>query len=239
MPGSFLGNSVFFLDKSKQPMNVKIEESWKQALQPQFDSPYFVQLTDFVRHAYASATIYPPAGRIFAAFDFCPMDKVSVVIVGQDPYHGPGQANGFSFSVNDGIRKPPSLQNIFKEIASDLGVTPYSSGNLERWASQGVFLLNATLTVQANTPGSHQNKGWELFTDSVIQTISSQCEHVVFMLWGAYARKKAELIDSSKHLVLQAAHPSPLARGAFFGCRHFSQANAYLAANGRQPIDWR
>ncbi len=220
-------------------MNVKIEESWKKALQPQFDAPYFVQLTDFVRQAYASTTVYPPGNRIFAAFDFCPMDKLSVVIVGQDPYHGVGQANGFSFSVNDGVRKPPSLQNIFKEIATDLGVVPYPSGNLERWASQGVFLLNATLTVQANTPGSHQNKGWEQFTDSVIETISRECEHVVFMLWGNFARNKASLIDSSKHLVLQAAHPSPLARGAFFGCRHFSQANAYLVQHGKQPIDWR
>ncbi|MCQ2350280.1 MAG: uracil-DNA glycosylase [Paludibacteraceae bacterium] len=220
-------------------MNVRIEESWREVLQPQFDQPYFETLTNFVRQSYATTTCYPPGQKIFAAFDLCPLDKVSVVIVGQDPYHGVGQANGLSFSVNNGITMPPSLRNIFKEIATDLNVTPYNSGNLERWAVQGVFLLNATLTVEADKAGSHQNKGWEQFTDSVIETISRECEHVVFMLWGNFARRKSELIDSSKHLILQAAHPSPLARGAFFGCRHFSQANAYLQQHNKQPIDWR
>ncbi|MDO4190859.1 MAG: uracil-DNA glycosylase [Bacteroidales bacterium] len=220
-------------------MDVRIEESWKKALQPLFDSSEFLALTDFVRNAYATSVVYPPARQIFAAFDLCPLQTLKVVVVGQDPYHGFGQANGLSFSVNDGVRIPPSLQNIFKEIASDLHVQPYCSGNLERWARQGVFLMNATLTVQANTPGSHQQKGWEQFTDGVITTISKECSGVVFLLWGNYARNKANLIDSTKHLVLQAAHPSPLARGAFFGCRHFSQTNTYLLQHGKTPIDWR
>lgn len=219
-------------------MDVKIEESWKKQLQSEFDKDYFVQLTQFVRSEYASKKIFPPAKLIFNAFEHTPFDDVKVVILGQDPYHGDGQAHGLSFSVNDGVRTPPSLVNIFKEIHTDLGIPVPASGNLIRWADQGVLLLNATLTVEAHKAGSHQKRGWETFTDAVMRTLSQHRQHIVFMLWGAYAQKKAELIDHTKHLVLQAAHPSPLARGAFFGNRHFSTANEYLVSKGNSPIQW-
>lgn len=220
-------------------MDVKIAPSWKQHIAGEFEKPYFIQLTDFVRSEYQSATIYPPGREIFRAFDCCDFDQTKVVILGQDPYHGPGQANGLCFSVRDGIRMPPSLVNIFKEIQSDLGKPMPSSGNLERWANQGVLLLNATLTVRANTPGSHQNKGWETFTDAVIKKISDEKQNVVFLLWGAYAQKKGEVIDRSKHLVLMSAHPSPFsADRGFFGCKHFSKTNAYLKSKGLPEIDW-
>lgn len=216
----------------------KIEESWLNVLRPEFEKPYFSDLKSFLEGEKKQYTIYPPGNRIFAAFDYTPFDEVEVVILGQDPYHGPGQANGLCFSVSDGVRQPPSLVNIFKELKTDIGCDIPLSGNLEKWAKQGVFLLNATLTVRANTAGSHQNKGWELFTDSVIKTLSDKKENLVFLLWGNYAKAKAELIDANKHLVLTAAHPSPLARGAFFGCKHFSKTNEYLKTKGRKPINW-
>jgi uracil-DNA glycosylase len=221
-------------------MNVKIEQSWREALAPEFEKPYFGNLVKEL-HAEKAAgrLIYPPGGQIFRAFDLCPLPEVKVVILGQDPYHGPGQAMGLSFSVPDGVPAPPSLRNIFKEIEDDLGVRMSGRPNLESWARQGVLLLNAVLTVRAGEPTSHSGIGWQEFTDAVIRCISDRCEGVVFMLWGNYARSKAPLIDTRKHVVLQAAHPSPLARGAFFGCRHFSQANAILSAEGRTPIDWR
>ncbi|TGE10456.1 uracil-DNA glycosylase [Hymenobacter fodinae] len=221
-------------------MSVKIEESWRKVLHAEFEKPYFQHLIAFVKGEYATATVYPPGPLIFHAFDACPFDKVKVVILGQDPYHGKGQAHGLSFSVAEGVRTPPSLQNIFKELQSDLPNTPPApNGNLDRWAEQGVLLLNATLTVRAGEPGSHQKKGWEQFTDAVIQKISEEKEHVVFILWGAYAQKKGEIIDTRKHLVLKAAHPSPYAadRG-FFGSKPFSQTNAYLEKNGLAPINW-
>lgn len=233
---------VFFryLCGKQTGMYVRIEPTWQRALQQQWDAPYFAQLADFVRNAYASSAIYPPAGRIFAAFDACPYDQVKVVIVGQDPYHEPGQANGLCFSVNDGVSLPPSLVNIYKEIADDLGVEPYASGDLRRWANQGVLLLNSTLTVAAHRAGSHQGRGWEQFTDEVIATLSQGREHLVFMLWGAYAIRKGAGIDRSKHLVLTSPHPSPLsAYRGFFGNKHFSRANAYLTAHSQSPIDWR
>ena len=200
-------------------MQVKIEKSWQEVLQPEFDKPYFESLVGFVKQEYASRTIFPPAGQIFNAFNTCPFNNVKVVILGQDPYHGPGQAHGLCFSVNDGIQFPPSLQNIFKEITSDLGIPAPKTGNLTRWAEQGVLLLNATLTVRASQAGSHQGKGWEEFTDAVIKTISEKAENVVFILWGSYAIKKKSLINASKHCILTAPHPSPLSsyRG-FFGC---------------------
>ena len=220
-------------------MNVKIEPSWKQALAPEFEKPYFQELTEFVKKEYQSSTVYPPPKFIFNAFNHCTFDNVKVVIIGQDPYHGPGQANGLCFSVSDHIAIPPSLVNIYKEIASDLGEAPPKTGNLERWADQGVLLLNATLTVRAHQAGSHQNKGWETFTDAVIQTLSDQKNHLVFLLWGAYAQKKGAVIDTNRHLVLKSAHPSPLsAHNGFFGSRHFSQTNVYLLAYGSDPIDW-
>lgn len=221
-------------------MDVRIQESWKKLLQSEFDQPYFEALSGFVRGEYASGkTVYPPPRRIFAAFDECPFDQVKVVILGQDPYHGPGQANGLCFSVNDGVLKPPSLVNIYKEIASDTGAPVRESGNLERWAAQGVFLLNAVLTVVAGQAASHQGKGWEEFTDAVIRRISDEREHAVFMLWGRFARGKAPLIDAGKHLILEAAHPSPLsAHSGFFGCKHFSRANEYLKEHGLAPIEW-
>lgn len=220
-------------------MDVKIESSWKDLLKDEFTKPYFQQLTGFVKHEYASHKIYPPGKLIFAAFDYCKLEDLKVVILGQDPYHGDGQANGLCFSVNDGIKSPPSLVNIFKEIKSDLGKPIPSSGNLERWAKQGILLLNATLTVRANTPGSHQNKGWETFTDEVIEQISKAQEGIVFLLWGAYAQKKAALIDESKHLILMAPHPSPFsADRGFFGCKHFSKTNQYLTSKGKKEIDW-
>lgn len=220
-------------------MNVRIEPSWQQRLQPEFDKPYFEKLTDFVRHEYATKTVYPPGSQIFAAFDACPFDRVKVVILGQDPYHEPNQAHGLCFSVNDHIPFPPSLQNIFKEIESDLGIPVPKSGNLTRWARQGVLLLNATLTVEAHRAASHQGKGWETFTDAVIHKLAEEREHLVFILWGTYAQRKGEFIDRNRHLVLQSPHPSPLsAHRGFFGNHHFSQTNAYLAAHGIEPIQW-
>ncbi len=220
-------------------MEVKIEKSWQQALQTEFDKPYFEQLVQFVKHEYATQTIFPPARQIFNAFDSCPLDDVRVVILGQDPYHGAGQAHGLCFSVNDGVAFPPSLLNICKEMADDMGKPMPASGNLQYLANQGVLLLNATLTVRSGQAGSHQGKGWETFTDAVIKTISDTKQNVVFLLWGSYAGNKSKLIDASKHLVLKAPHPSPLSsyRG-FFGCKHFSQANAYLVEKGLQPIQW-
>nr|MBR6146444.1 uracil-DNA glycosylase [Paludibacteraceae bacterium] len=221
-------------------MEVRIEESWRRVLQPEFDKPYFELLTSFVRQAYKEKQCFPPAKLIFNAFDSCPFDKVRVVIIGQDPYHDVGQAQGLCFSVPDGIAVPPSLQNIYKELQSDLGITPPMSGNLQRWAEQGVLLLNATLTVEAHRPGSHQNKGWEELTDAAIAALNSQREHLVFMLWGAYAKRKGQVIDTRKHLVLTAPHPSPLsAYQGFFGCKHFSKANDYLVRNGLPPINWQ
>lgn len=220
-------------------MNVRIEESWREKLQSEFDAPYFAQLTDFVRHEYATTRVYPPGSQMFAAFDACPFDKVKVVILGQDPYHEPGQAHGLCFSVNDGVPFPPSLQNIFKEIHDDIGTPIPMSGDLSRWAHQGVLLLNATLTVRAHQAGSHQNKGWEQFTDAVIHRLAQDREHLVFILWGTYAQRKGEFIDRSRHLVLQSPHPSPLsAHRGFFGNRHFSRANEYLVAHGIEPILW-
>ncbi|MBR6251701.1 MAG: uracil-DNA glycosylase [Bacteroidales bacterium] len=220
-------------------MDVKIEESWKRLLAPEFESEYFKQLTDFVRNEYATQQIFPPAKLIFNAFDHTPADKVKVVILGQDPYHDVGQAHGLCFSVNDGVKFPPSLQNIFKEIQSDTGAPYPTSGNLERWANQGVLLLNATLTVRAHNAGSHQGHGWETFTDNVISRLSAAREGLVFMLWGSYAISKARLIDTSKHLVLTTVHPSPLsAYRGFFGCKHFSKANEYLRQHGETEIVW-
>jgi len=220
-------------------MDVRIETSWKERLSDEFDKPYFKRLADFVKQEYQENTVYPAGKNIFNAFDYCPFDQVRAVILGQDPYHGPGQAHGLCFSVPDGVRKPPSLQNIFKEISSDLGKPVPHSGSLVRWAEQGVLLLNATLTVRANSPGSHQNKGWETFTDEVVRVLSEEREGLVFLLWGAYAQRKGAVIDGQKHLVLRAAHPSPFAahRG-FFGSGHFSKANEYLRKNGRNPVEW-
>ncbi|MCK9509449.1 MAG: uracil-DNA glycosylase [Pigmentiphaga sp.] len=220
-------------------MEVRIEESWKQVLQSEFDKPYFVDLVQFVKTAYAKGKTYPPAPLIFNAFDQCPFDDVKVVIIGQDPYHGPGQAHGLCFSVNDGVAFPPSLINIFKEIERDLNIALPTSGNLTRWANQGVLLLNATLTVQAHQAGSHQGKGWETFTDAVIKTLAEQKSDLVFMLWGSYAQRKGAYIDSQKHLVLKTVHPSPLsAYRGFIGCGHFSAANEFLRARGKQEIKW-
>ena len=220
-------------------MNVQIEESWKKQLQTEFEKDYFIKLTDFVRNEYASTQIYPPGKLIFNAFNLCPFDKAKVVIIGQDPYHGPGQAHGLCFSVNDGVAFPPSLKNIFKEIQDDLGIPVPDSGNLTRWANQGVLLLNATLTVRAHQAGSHQKKGWEEFTDAAIRALAEQREHLVFILWGAYAQKKGAFIDRNKHLVLASAHPSPLsAYNGFFGNKHFSRANEYLMAHGETPVSW-
>lgn len=220
-------------------MDVKIAISWKSQLAEEFQKPYFEQLTGFVKSEYQSHVVYPPGKEIFRAFEECDFSNVKVVILGQDPYHGSGQANGLCFSVHDGIRVPPSLVNIFKEIKADLGKPIPTSGELERWAEQGVLLLNATLTVRAGSPGSHQNKGWETFTDAVIKKISDEKQHVVFLLWGAYAQKKGEIIDRNKHLVLMSAHPSPFsADRGFFGCKHFSKANAYLKSKGLKEIDW-
>lgn len=220
-------------------MQVKIEDSWKKQLSEVFELDFFNQLTDFVRQEYQTQQIFPPGREIFNAFWHCPLPAVKVVILGQDPYHGAGQAHGLSFSVKPGVPFPPSLLNIFKEIKSDLGLDMPPHGDLTRWADQGVFLLNATLTVRANQAGSHQNRGWESFTDEVIKVINQEREHVVFMLWGAYAQKKAELIDSKKHLILKAPHPSPLsAHRGFLGCGHFSKANEYLIQTNQNPINW-
>ena len=221
-------------------MNVSIHQSWKEVLQEEFSKPYFEQLVLFVKREYSENICYPKGQQIFSAFNHCPLPEVKVVIIGQDPYHGAGQANGLCFSVHDGIPHPPSLINIFRELNTDLGVPYPLSGNLERWASQGVLLLNATLTVRANSAGSHQKQGWETFTDAVIKAVSTHCNHVVFMLWGGYAKEKAKLIDPAKHCILTAGHPSPLSanRGYWFGNKHFSQANAYLKANGKNEIIW-
>ncbi len=220
-------------------MDVKIESSWKEKLQPEFEKDYFKSLVDFVKSEYQKKVIYPPGKFIFNAFDQCPFDRVKVVILGQDPYHEPGQAHGLCFSVNDGVPFPPSLINIFKEIETDLGIAIPQTGNLLRWAQQGVLLLNATLTVSAHSAGSHQNKGWETFTDAVIHRIAEEKNHVVFILWGAYAQRKGDFIDPSKHLVLKSPHPSPLsAHRGFFGNKHFSKANSYLTQTGQTPIEW-
>ena len=220
-------------------MNVRIDKSWNEQLASQWEMPYFESLANFVRQRYAQTTVYPPAGKIFAAFDACPFDKGKVVILGQDPYHGPGQANGLCFSVNEGVELPPSLVNIYNEISSDLGKAMPSDGNLERWAKQGVLLLNATLTVDAHQAGSHQGKGWVEFTDAAVRRLAEQREGLVFMLWGSYAIRKGSFIDRTRHLVLTAPHPSPLsAYRGFFGCRHFSQANQWLVSHGQQAIDW-
>ena len=221
-------------------MDVRIEDSWKARLQDEFDKPYFAALTQFVRNEYAAGTVYPPGREMFAAFDACPFDDVRVVILGQDPYHEPGQAHGLCFSVNDGVQFPPSLVNIFKEIESDLGRPMPSSGNLMRWAKQGVLLLNATLTVRAHQAGSHQNKGWEAFTDAVIHRLATERNHIVFILWGSYAQRKGSFIDRNRHCVLQSPHPSPLsAYRGFFGNKHFSRANAYLIENGQANNEYR
>lgn len=220
-------------------MNVRIEPSWQKALAVEWDSPYFSRLAEFVRQEYRTTTVYPPAGKIFAAFDACPFNDVKVVIIGQDPYHGPGQANGLCFSVGPDVAIPRSLINIFKEIQNDLGCPIPANGDLSRWAKQGVLLLNATLTVRAHEAGSHQGKGWEQLTDAAIKELNAQRDGLVFILWGAYAGKKAELIDRTRHLILTSVHPSPLsASRGFFGNRHFSRANEYLISQGKTPIEW-
>lgn len=221
-------------------MEVKIEQSWKDALAGEFEKPYFASLVRFLHGEREQGfRVYPPGSQIFKAFELTPVDKVKVVILGQDPYHGPGQAMGLSFSVPDNVPAPPSLKNIFKEIESDLGIRMSGRPNLEKWASQGVLLLNAILTVRAGVAASHSKIGWEEFTDAVIKYLSDNCNGIVFLLWGNFARSKKALIDSSRHYVLEAAHPSPLARGAFFGCRHFSQTNNILISRGLAPIDWQ
>ena len=220
-------------------MEVKIEQSWKERLKDEFSQEYFTKLTEFVKKEYKEGVVYPVPKNIFRAFDLCPFDEVKVVILGQDPYHGDGQANGLSFAVDTPVKVPPSLQNIFKEIETDIGPLVHTDGDLARWATQGVLLLNATLTVRAHTAGSHQSQGWESFTDAAIRALSEGREHLVFMLWGNYAKAKGAHIDRSKHLVLEAAHPSPFsAYSGFFGCKHFSRANEYLLAHNRTPIDW-
>lgn len=221
-------------------MNVKIDNSWREHIGAEFEKPYFSALTDFVRHEYTTTTCYPPGSLIFNAFNLCPFDRVKVVIIGQDPYHEPGQAQGLSFSVPEGVPFPPSLQNIFKEIQLDLGKPMPPTGDLTRWAEQGMLLLNATLTVRAHQAASHQRHGWEQFTDAAIRALNAERENLVFILWGGYARSKAQLIDRSRHLVLESVHPSPLSanRGGWFGNHHFSQCNAYLREHGEQEIDW-
>ncbi len=221
-------------------MDVKISESWKTHLQSEFDKTYFEDLIAFVKEEYATKQVYPPGKLIFNAFDKCAFEDLKVVIIGQDPYHGFGQAMGLSFSVNDGVQIPPSLQNVFKEIKNDLNQAIPDSGNLERWAKQGVLLLNATLTVRAGEAGSHQKQGWETFTDAVIKLINAKKYNVVFMLWGKFAHDKGKVIDDSKHFVLKSKHPSPMAanQGGWFGNRHFSQANTYLKAKGLGEIEW-
>ena len=220
-------------------MNVRIDESWRQVLQPEFDKPYFELLTDFVRQAYRTTQCFPPAGQIFRAFDLCPFDKVRVVIIGQDPYHDVNQAHGLCFSVQDGVRIPPSLENIYKELNRDLGKPIPTSGNLTHWAEQGVLLLNAVLTVRAHAAASHAGQGWEQFTDAVVRAIAQRKEGIVYMLWGSYAQKKGAIADPTRNLILKAVHPSPLsAYRGFFGCKHFSAANDYLTAQGKEPILW-
>lgn len=220
-------------------MEVKIEETWKEVLKDEFEKDYFVKLTSFVRQEYKEKTIYPKASNVFNAFNLCPFNEVKVIILGQDPYHEPNQAHGLCFSVLEPTPSPPSLKNIFKEINLDLGIEPLESGDLTRWASQGVLLLNATLTVEAHKAGSHQGKGWEEFTDRVIFNLANRKSGLVFLLWGSYAQKKGEFIDQTKHLVLKSVHPSPLsAHRGFFGNHHFSQTNSYLTQQGKQPINW-
>lgn len=220
-------------------MEVKIEPTWKEALRDEFDKPYFKELTEFVRDEYKSKTVYPPPKFIFRAFELTPFDDVKVVILGQDPYHGKGQANGLCFAVSEGVALPPSLQNIFKELEADIGGVKNRTGDLERWARQGVLLLNATLTVRASAAGSHQNKGWEQFTDAVIKALNEKKEHLVFILWGNYAKQKGAHIDRAKHLVIESAHPSPFAAAhGFFGSKPFSKTNNYLESHGEKPIDW-
>lgn len=220
-------------------MDVKIEPTWKSKLKDEFEKEYFIRLAEFVKEEYKTNSVYPPGSLIFNAFNLCQFQNTKAVIIGQDPYHGPGQAHGLCFSVRDGVGFPPSLINIFKEIEIDLGLKKPISGNLERWASQGVLLLNATLTVRAHQAGSHQKKGWEAFTESAISVLNNEKQHIVFFLWGAYAQKKGESIDRSKHLVLESVHPSPLsASRGFFGNKHFSKCNDYLKLNGIDPIDW-
>jgi uracil-DNA glycosylase len=220
-------------------MEVRIEESWKERLKPEFEKDYFIKLTDFIKNEYSTGTVFPPGGLIFNSFNLCPFGSVKAVIIGQDPYHGPGQAHGLCFSVRDGMEFPPSLKNIFKEIESDTGTPVPPSGNLERWAAQGVLLLNATLTVKEHLAGSHQNKGWEKFTDAAINILNQEKNNIVFFLWGAYAQKKCESIDESRHLVLKSVHPSPLsASRGFFGNHHFSMCNKYLISKGIEPVKW-
>ncbi len=221
-------------------MEVKIDASWKKHLAQEFEQPYFSELTDFIKKEYQGEKVFPHPKNIFRAFDLCPFEKVKVVILGQDPYHGDRQANGLAFAVDEGTRVPPSLMNMFKEIESDLGKPlVHTSGDLTRWAEQGVLLLNATLTVRAHQAGSHQEQGWEQFTDAAIKALSDEREHLVFMLWGNYAKAKGAHIDRSKHLVLEAPHPSPFsAASGFFGCKHFSKADDYLIKHGEAPIDW-
>jgi uracil-DNA glycosylase len=220
-------------------MDLELNTEWRDLLKPEFGKDYFAALAAFVESEYNSKTIYPPADKIFSAFNFCSPANCKVVIIGQDPYHGPNQANGLCFSVADGVKVPPSLRNIFKELQSDLNVPAPITGNLENWAKQGVMLLNATLTVRAGEAGSHQKRGWEIFTDAGISMLSDTQENIVFMLWGAFAQKKEVLINANKHLILKAAHPSPLsAYNGFFGCRHFSKANSYLATKGREEVNW-
>ncbi len=219
--------------------DVRIAEDWKAILSEEFSKPYFDNLVDFVKHEYASGEVFPAGGNIFRAFDKCPLDRLKVVIIGQDPYHGPGQANGLCFSVNEGIAFPPSLQNIFKEVHADTGADIPLSGNLDRWAEQGVLLLNAVLTVRAHQAASHAGRGWEQFTDAVVRAIAERKEGVVYMLWGSYAQKKGAIADPGRNLILRAVHPSPLsAYRGFFGCKHFSQANDYLRSIGKEPIEW-
>ncbi len=230
---------IFYFIPKSGIMEVRIEESWKQVLQEEFEKPYFKKLTDFIRQEYRAHQVFPPAKCVFNALDSCPISRVKVVILGQDPYHGPGQANGLCFSVNDGIAKPPSLQNIFKELKSDLNITPPASGNLQRWADQGVLLLNASLTVRAFQAGSHQGNGWEEFTDRVVRKLANDKSNLVFMLWGSFAQKKGGVIDNHRHLVLKSPHPSPLsAHRGFLGNGHFGKANQYLRDHGGQPIKW-
>ena len=231
---------VDLLNEVRIIMNVKIEQSWKDALAGEFEKPYFASLVRFLHEEKsAGQKIYPPGSQIFKAFELTPLDNLKVVILGQDPYHGPGQAHGLSFSVPEGVPAPPSLKNIFKEIETDMGIRMSGYPNLEKWARQGVLMLNAVLTVRAGAAASHSRIGWEQFTDAVIRHISDNCDGVVFLLWGNFARSKRELIDVSRHHVLEAAHPSPLARGAFFGCRHFSRTNEILSSQGKTPVDWQ
>lgn len=220
-------------------MAVRVEEGWREALADQWEAPYFGELARFVHDEYRNGTVYPPASQVFAAFDACPFEDVRVVILGQDPYHGPGQANGLCFSVNPGVRMPPSLVNIFREVSDDTGAPFPADGNLDRWARQGVLLLNATLTVREHLAGSHQRRGWETFTDAAIKALSDRREHIVFLLWGSYAISKRGLVDETRHLVLTSPHPSPLsAHRGFFGNHHFSRANRYLSLHGLQPVKW-